>query len=341
VDRHVKGIVLAGGLGTRLHPVTRAVSKQLLPVYDKPMIYYPISVLMLAGIREILVISTPTDRPAFERLLGNGAELGVSFSYAEQQAPNGLAEAFLIGADHVGGDEAALILGDNIFHGPGLSALLRQAAADVVSHGGATLFGYLVRDPERYGVAEADGAGRLVSLEEKPSQPRSNRAVTGLYLYDNTVVSRARELRPSARGELEITDLNRTYIETGEARLSIWAAASPGSTPGRTTPFSKPRSTYRFSSTDKASAWRASKKSPCVRAGSAQRKPSYSGTRKQAPSTANTSKNSSSTLHQAAADWKRTPRRGPLRPHRARPRFSRSARTLLTGASCPLARARA
>jgi glucose-1-phosphate thymidylyltransferase len=215
----MKGIVLAGGSGTRLHPVTRAVSKQLLPVYDKPMIYYPISVLMLAGIRDILVISTPVDLPAFRRLLGDGSDIGVSFSYAEQAAPNGLAEAFLIGADHVGDDSAALVLGDNIFHGPGFSTLLQRAVAEVEADKGATLFGYPVRDPERYGVGESDADGRLVSVEEKPVKPRSNRAITGLYLYDNDVVSLARDLRPSARGELEITDLNRIYVERGSARL--------------------------------------------------------------------------------------------------------------------------
>jgi len=215
----MKGIVLAGGSGTRLHPVTRAVSKQLLPVYDKPMIYYPISVLMLAGVRDILVISTPTDLPAFQRLLGDGPEWGVAFSYAEQATPNGLAEAFRIGADHIGDDTAALVLGDNIFHGPGFSTVLQRAVAEVDEHKGATLFGYPVRDPERYGVGEADDTGRLISVEEKPVKPRSNRAITGLYLYDNDVIALAADLRPSARGELEITDVNRAYVERGTARL--------------------------------------------------------------------------------------------------------------------------
>ncbi|MFC5064983.1 glucose-1-phosphate thymidylyltransferase RfbA [Actinomycetospora atypica] len=215
----MKGIVLAGGSGTRLHPVTRAVSKQLLPVYDKPMIYYPISVLMIAGIRDILIISTPVDLPAFERLLGDGSELGVRFSFAEQAEPNGLAEAFLIGADHVGGDSAALVLGDNIFHGQGFSTILQRAVAQVEADKGATLFGYPVVDPERYGVGEADDSGRLVSIEEKPAQPRSNRAITGLYLYDNDVVSLASQLTPSARGELEITDLNLAYMHRDQARL--------------------------------------------------------------------------------------------------------------------------
>jgi glucose-1-phosphate thymidylyltransferase len=216
----MKGIILAGGSGTRLHPITRAVSKQLMPVYDKPMIYYPLSVLMLAGVRDVLVISTPQDVPAFRRLLGDGSELGIRLDYAEQAAPNGLAEAFVIGAEHVGSDPAALVLGDNIFHGPGFSGLLQRAIADVTTgEAGCVLFGYPVRDPQRYGVGEADAHGRLLSIEEKPVHPRSNRAVTGLYFYDNDVVEIAAGLTPSARGELEITDVNRAYLERGTARL--------------------------------------------------------------------------------------------------------------------------
>lgn len=213
----MKGIILAGGSGTRLHPVTRAISKQLMPVYDKPMIYYPLAVQLLAGIREILIISTPHDLPLFRRLLGDGSDLGLVLSYAEQAAPNGLAEAFIIGKEHVGADSVCLVLGDNIFHGNGLAKLLQRAVADIDAGGGAALFGYRVKDPERYGVAVFDDAGAIVSVEEKPAAPKSNVAITGLYMYDNEVIDIAAKLAPSPRGELEITDVNNHYLRRKRA----------------------------------------------------------------------------------------------------------------------------
>ena len=218
----MKGIVLAGGSGTRLYPITKGISKQLIPIFDKPMVYYPISALMLAGIRDILIISTPSDLPGFKRLLGDGSDYGVNFEYAEQPSPDGLAQAFIIGEKFIGNDAACLVLGDNIFHGHGFPAMLRNAVKEAEENNNATVFGYWVKDPERYGVAEFDVEGNVISIEEKPKEPKSNYAVVGLYFYPNKVVDVAKTIKPSARGELEITSVNQRFLEDGQLKVQLF-----------------------------------------------------------------------------------------------------------------------
>ncbi len=217
----MKGIILAGGSGTRLYPITKGVSKQLTPIYDKPMIYYPLSVLMLAGITEILIISTPKDLPRFEELLGNGSDIGLTFSYKEQPSPDGLAQAFILGEEFIGSDDVCMVLGDNIFYGHGLVAMLNQAVANVTEQKKATVFGYHVKDPDQYGVAEFDSQGNVLSIEEKPVKPKSNYAVVGLYFYPNNVINIAKSIKPSHRGELEITTVNQTYLEQGDLKVEL------------------------------------------------------------------------------------------------------------------------
>lgn len=235
----MKGIVLAGGSGTRLYPITKGVSKQLLPIFDKPMIYYPISVLMLSGIREILIISTPIDLPGFKRLLGDGSDFGVHFEYAEQPSPDGLAQAFIIGQEFIGNDSVCLVLGDNIFHGPGFTQLLKEAVRTAEEDKKATILGYWVSDPERYGVAEFDKSGNVLHIEEKPESPKSNYAVVGLYFYPNKVVKVAQNIQPSPRGELEITTVNQHFLDDKELKMQLLGVVLPYWIPAHTTPYPK------------------------------------------------------------------------------------------------------
>lgn len=254
----MKGIILAGGTGSRLRPITLGVSKQLVPVYDKPMIYYPLSTLMLAGIRDILIITTPEDRPQFERLLADGSQFGISLTFKTQDAPRGLAEAFVLGADHIGDDSVALVLGDNIFYGPGLGTQLRRFQ-DI---DGGAIFAYWVADPSAYGVVSFDAEGKATGLEEKPENPSSNYAVPGLYFYDNAVVDIARGLQPSARGELEITDVNKAYLEAGKLHVEVLPRGLPGSTPARSTPLWPPETTCAPSNSARGARLGLRKKSP-------------------------------------------------------------------------------
>ena len=267
----MKGIILAGGAGTRLYPLTMVTSKQLLPVYDKPMIYYPLSTLMLAGIQDILIISTPTDTPRFEALLGDGSQYGIHLQYKVQPSPDGLAQAFILGEEFIGDDCCAMILGDNIFYGNGFSKILKTAAANAENKGRCTVFGYYVQDPERFGIVEFDKDGKVLSVEEKPQHPKSNYAITGLYFYNKEVVQMAKQVKPSARGELEITTLNDMYLKKGELTSSCWAAALPGWTPARWRAWWMPPTSCVWWKSVRASRSAPRRRSPSSMAGSTAR----------------------------------------------------------------------